>query len=92
MNSDDVRRHVVITRHVRRLRAALTRFLPGAPVTVCGGFSELLTQRPPLSKLQGLSSSDRVRRKELLSPFNFAAFYLPCRFPSPQDTSRRMWT
>ena len=69
--------HVVITRHVRRLHAAVAKFTPTAQVTICGGFSDLLTQRPPLDKLQRLADTQRVRRKELLSPFNFAAFYLP---------------
>ncbi|KAH8058786.1 hypothetical protein JL720_13976 [Aureococcus anophagefferens] len=34
-------------------------------------------QRPSLGKLMSLSNSTHVKRKELLSPFNFAAFYLP---------------
>ncbi|KAJ8600638.1 hypothetical protein CTAYLR_006925 [Chrysophaeum taylorii] len=68
---------VVITRHVRRLQHVVHRFLPQIAVTVCGGFSELLMQRPALSKLMSLRNSTRVKRKELLSPFNFAAFYLP---------------
>ena len=54
-------------------------------VRVCGGFTQLLVQRPALSKLKLLSNASavgaaavaRVRRRELLSPFNFAAFYLP---------------
>jgi lipopolysaccharide biosynthesis glycosyltransferase len=50
---------------------------PDVDVTVCGGFSDLLTQRPALGKLAQLHNSSRVKRKELLSPFNFAAFYLP---------------
>lgn len=69
--------HVVITKHVRRLHAAVAQFVPRARVTICGGFSDLLTQRPPLDKLQRLADTQRIRRKELLSPFNFAAFYLP---------------
>ena len=68
---------VVITRHVRRLHTAVLDFLPHADVTICGGFSDLLMQRPPLGKLLTLSNSSHVKRKELLSPFNFAAFYLP---------------
>ena len=59
------------------LHAAVAKFTPTAQVTICGGFSDLLTQRPPLDKLQRLADTQRVRRKELLSPFNFAAFYLP---------------
>lgn len=69
--------HVVITKHVRRLHAAVAQFVPRARVTICGGFSDLLTQRPPLDKLQRLADTQTIRRKELLSPFNFAAFYLP---------------
>jgi lipopolysaccharide biosynthesis glycosyltransferase len=68
---------VVITRHVRRLHTAVLDFLPDADVTICGGFSDLLMQRPSLGKLMSLSNSTHVKRKELLSPFNFAAFYLP---------------
>lgn len=70
---------VVITRHVRRLQYVVRRYLPHIErtVTICGGFSELLMQRPALSKLMTLHNSTRVKRKELLSPFNFAAFYLP---------------
>ena len=70
---------VVITRHVNRLILALKEFLPQylKPTVICGGFSDLLMQRPALRKLQSLHNSTRVKRKELLSPFNFAAFYLP---------------
>lgn len=70
---------VVITRHVRRLQYIVHKYLGhiGASVTICGGFSELLMQRPALQKLMSLQNSTRVKRKELLSPFNFAAFYLP---------------
>lgn len=68
---------VVITRHVRRLHALVEARLPAADVTICGGFSDLLEQRPPLARLKTLNASKNVKRKELLSPFNFAAFYLP---------------
>ena len=37
----------------------------------------LLKDRPALQGLTTLTNSTRVKRKELLSPFNFAAFYLP---------------
>lgn len=68
---------VIITRWVRRLTSTLFDHFPTYELTVCGGFSELLMQRPALSKLMTLHNSTRIKRKELLSPFNFAAFYLP---------------
>ena len=83
----------VVTTRPRRLLGLLrhprvARDLPpglAQKVRVCGGFTQLLVQRPALSKLKLLSNASavgaaaaaRVRRRELLSPFNFAAFYLP---------------
>eukprot|EP00632_Arachnochrysis_sp_CCMP2950_P010038 CAMPEP_0185709114 /NCGR_PEP_ID=MMETSP1164-20130828/27997_1 /TAXON_ID=1104430 /ORGANISM="Chrysoreinhardia sp, Strain CCMP2950" /LENGTH=187 /DNA_ID=CAMNT_0028376589 /DNA_START=75 /DNA_END=634 /DNA_ORIENTATION=+ len=70
---------VAITRHVRRLHQLTATHLPHVmrQMTICGGFSDLLMQRPALLKLTTLRNSTRIKRKELLSPFNFAAFYLP---------------
>ena len=81
----------VITTRGRRLLdllrspAVAARLPPGlgARVRVCDGFSQMLLERPALRALHDLrNASDRttvsrVRRRELLSPFNFAAFYLP---------------
>ena len=46
-------------------------------VSVCRGLQDQLQLRPAMRALQMLGNSSRVKRKELLSPFNFAAFYLP---------------
>ena len=46
-------------------------------VSVCRGLDDQLQLRPAMRALQMLGNSTRVKRKELLSPFNFAAFYLP---------------
>ena len=77
----------VITTRRRRLLALLrhpavaARLRPGlgARVRVCDGFSQMLLERPALAALGNTTSEAafRVRRRELLSPFNFAAFYLP---------------
>ena len=64
----------------RRLRRALPRTLK---LRVCDGLEDVLKRRPALAALRGLTTRNpnatalRVRRPELLSPFNFAAFYLP---------------
>lgn len=57
----------------------VSRLLPsGLRVRVCDGLSSALAERPALSALSAMNeSSSRVRRRELLSLFNFAAFYLP---------------
>lgn len=84
---------VVITTRPKRLLGLLrhprvSRDLPPKlleHVRVCGGFTQMLVQRPALVKLEllknasavGQAAVSRVRRTELLSPFNFAAFYLP---------------
>jgi len=73
----DAVRFVVVTRHVHALKELLDAFLPKSRVSICGGMAEALLQRPALRDLMRLGNSSRVKRKELLSPFNFAAFYLP---------------
>ncbi|KAJ8610613.1 hypothetical protein CTAYLR_007166 [Chrysophaeum taylorii] len=47
----------------------------GRRVRVCDGFDLVLAQRPALAALAAMDAP--VRRRELLSVFNFAAFYLP---------------
>lgn len=76
---------VVITRHVHSLKRLLDAFLPGARVAICGGMAEILMKRPALSGLMRLANSTRIKRKELLSPFNFAAFYLPYVLSTTSD-------
>ena len=73
----DLLSFVVVTRHVHSLVELLVAFLPRVRVAVCGGMAEMLMQRPALRDLMTLKNNSRVKRKELLSPFNFAAFYLP---------------
>ena len=46
-------------------------------VSVCVGLDAQLRQRPAMRALAMLANSTRVKRKELLSSYNFAAFYLP---------------
>ena len=58
--------------HLRREGATLD-----LRVSVCRGLDDQLQLRPAMRALQMLGNSTRVKRKELLSPFNFAAFYLP---------------
>ena len=58
--------------HLRRAGATLD-----LRVSVCRGLDDQLQLRPAMRALQMLGNSTRVKRKELLSPFNFAAFYLP---------------
>ena len=77
---------VVITRHVHSLKRLLDDFLPRAKVAICGGMAEILRRRPALRALERLRNSTRVKRKELLSPFNFAAFYLPYVLASTSET------
>lgn len=48
----------------------------GRRVRVCDGFESILAERPALNALVAMNTS-KVRRRELLSLFNFAAFYLP---------------
>ena len=80
----------VITTRKKRLLELLrhpdvARGLPpgvGGRVRVCDGFTRMLLERPALRALHELRNASsgtlsRVRRRELLSPFNFAAFYLP---------------
>eukprot|EP00633_Aureoumbra_lagunensis_P005621 CAMPEP_0197316682 /NCGR_PEP_ID=MMETSP0891-20130614/43700_1 /TAXON_ID=44058 ORGANISM="Aureoumbra lagunensis, Strain CCMP1510" /NCGR_SAMPLE_ID=MMETSP0891 /ASSEMBLY_ACC=CAM_ASM_000534 /LENGTH=498 /DNA_ID=CAMNT_0042806279 /DNA_START=1 /DNA_END=1494 /DNA_ORIENTATION=+ len=54
---------------------ALTRTRPR--VSVCIGLEDQLRNRPAMKALAALGNSTRVKRKELLSSFNFAAFYMP---------------
>jgi len=64
----------------RRVRAQLP---PTLRLRICDGLEDVLRRRPALAALRGLTTRNqnvtlrRVRRPELLSPFNFAAFYLP---------------
>mmetsp|Transcript_29027 Transcript_29027/g.89776 ORF Transcript_29027/g.89776 Transcript_29027/m.89776 type:complete len:277 (+) Transcript_29027:275-1105(+) len=55
---------------------------PELRVSVCGGLDDQLRQRPAMRALAMLRNSTRVKRKELLSAFNFAAFYLPHVLPA----------
>ena len=80
------------------LRApAVARELPaglGEKIRVCGGFTHMLAQRPALAALATLKNASdpklgKIRRKELLSPFNFAAFYLPRRSGVGNGSRRR---
>lgn len=50
---------------------------PTPRVSLCLGLEEQLRNRPAMRALVLLANSSRVKRKELLSTFNFAAFYLP---------------
>lgn len=68
---------VIVSNRVKVLKRLLDRFFPHVKVAVCGGAAELLRDRPALRRLQSLENSTHIKRKELLSPFNFAAFYLP---------------
>lgn len=74
---------VVITvaaakRDLLALLRAVARDMPvGLRVRVCDRFDEVLAQRPALAALRSSDDAEKVRRRELLSPFNFAAFYLP---------------
>mmetsp|Transcript_4674 Transcript_4674/g.16693 ORF Transcript_4674/g.16693 Transcript_4674/m.16693 type:complete len:547 (+) Transcript_4674:109-1749(+) len=62
---------------VRRFIPKKTRTGQFVHVSVCVGLDEQLTRRPAMMALAQLRNSTRVKRKELLSSFNFAAFYLP---------------
>jgi lipopolysaccharide biosynthesis glycosyltransferase len=68
---------VIVTTRVHFLKKLLDRFFPSLRVAVCSGAEQLLRHRPALQRLSSLVNSTNVRRKELLSPFNFAAFYMP---------------
>lgn len=59
------------------LKAVASDLPAGLRVRVCDGFDEVLAQRPALAALRASDDAGKVRRRELLSPFNFAAFYLP---------------
>ncbi|KAJ8613414.1 hypothetical protein CTAYLR_002277 [Chrysophaeum taylorii] len=56
----------------------------GPRVSVCVGLEEQLRSRPAMRALAVLANSSRVKRKELLSAFNFAAFYLPHVVKAPR--------
>ena len=68
---------VIVTTRVHFLKRLLDRFFPSLRVAVCSGAAELLRDRPALGRLSSLANSTNIKRKELLSPFNFAAFYMP---------------
>ena len=68
---------VIVTTRVHFLKKLLDRFFPSLRVAVCSGAEELLKHRPALQRLSSLENSTNIKRKELLSPFNFAAFYMP---------------
>lgn len=76
---------VLIQRYVKGVRGNRTAEFSGhgrlkhstPRVSLCVGLEEQLRNRPAMRALVLLANSSRVKRKELLSTFNFAAFYLP---------------
>ena len=81
----------IVTRSARKGLLHLVRryivkrnSLVGPRVSVCVGLEEQLRNRPAMKALIALGNSTRVKRKELLSNFNFAAFYLPHILRNPR--------
>lgn len=73
---------VLVTDQVQRgLASLVNRYVKskynGTRVSLCVGLEEHLRNRPAMRALVMLANSTRIKRKELLSTFNFAAFYLP---------------
>lgn len=67
----------VTTRARAGLASLVDRYLGNGTVSICVGLEGQLQNRPAMRALAPLGNSSRVKRKELLSSFNFAAFYLP---------------
>ena len=65
----------LVRRYIESNDDAVPRARPR--VSICVGLEEQLRNRPAMKTLAALGNSSRVKRKELLSSFNFAAFYLP---------------
>ncbi|KAH8060845.1 hypothetical protein JL720_13509 [Aureococcus anophagefferens] len=70
-----VRNHILSYPDDSHLPKAMRR--AAVRVSVCVGLDAQLRQRPAMRAFAMLANSTRVKRKELLSSYNFAAFYLP---------------